>query len=68
MMAVAVGAASVYTGLVASYHLDLAGGAAMATIAVASSFETLAATRTFAAFRRRDPSLLDQLGPTAETV
>ena len=62
LTAVVVGVLSVYTGLVASYHLDLAAGAAMATVAVASFFLTLAVTQVRAAWlRRRDRALLDPL-------
>ena len=61
---VAVGTISVYTGLVASYHLDLAAGAAMAGIAVAAFFVTLFVTQTRAAVqRRRGASIVGTVPP-----
>lgn len=55
MMAVSVGVGmlSVYVGLVASYHLDLAAGAAMAGTAVTIFFAVLTVTETTAAWQRR---------------
>lgn len=55
MMAVSVvvGVGSVYVGLLASYHLDLAAGAAMSGVAVAAFFVVLAGSEVRAALRRR---------------
>ena len=52
-VAVAIGMASVYVGLLASYHLDLAAGAAMASTATGVFFLLLAATETTTALARR---------------
>jgi ABC-type Mn2+/Zn2+ transport system permease subunit len=51
--AVVIGVLSVYVGLVVSYHLDLAAGAAMAGVAVATFFVVLAVTELRDATRRR---------------
>lgn len=55
MMAVSVGVgvASVFVGLLLSYHFDLAAGAAMAGTAVAAFFVVLLATETAASLRDR---------------
>ena len=53
--AVGVGVASVYVGLLLSYHLDLAAGAAMAATAVASFFAVLAVTEGLRIIRRGRP-------------
>lgn len=53
---VLIGIVSVYLGLLASYHLDLAAGAAMAGLAVATFFVVLAATQTRVAWQRRGGS------------
>jgi ABC-type Mn2+/Zn2+ transport system permease subunit len=55
MMAVSVGigVVSVYVGLLASYHLDLAAGAAMSGVAVAGFFVVLAGSEARATLRRR---------------
>lgn len=50
---VVVGVASVYIGLLLSYHLDLAAGAAMSGVAVAAFFGVLAGSQVRAAWRRR---------------
>ncbi len=50
---VAVGVVSVYVGLLLSYHLDLAAGAAMAGVAVAAFFAVLAVSQARAGWRRR---------------
>ncbi|CAN5899059.1 zinc ABC transporter permease AztB [soil metagenome] len=50
---VVVGIVSVYVGLLLSYHLDLAAGAAMAGVAVAAFFGVLTVIQTLAAWRRR---------------
>lgn len=50
-VAVVIGMASVYVGLLLSYHLDLAAGAAMATTATAAFFVLLAVTQASAALR-----------------
>lgn len=56
-VAVAVGIVSVYIGLLLSYHLDLAAGAAMAGFAVAVFFVVLAVTELAVAWRpRRTPA------------
>ena len=56
-VAVVVGCLSVYGGLLASYHLDLAAGAAMAALAVGSFFVVLPVRGAVAwAARRRDAS------------
>lgn len=56
-VAVAVGIVSVYIGLLLSYHLDLAAGAAMSGFAVAVFFVVLAVTELAAAWRpRRTPA------------
>jgi ABC-type Mn2+/Zn2+ transport system permease subunit len=52
-VAVAIGSASVYVGLLVSYHADLAGGAAVVLTAVAVFFVTLAAQGAYRAARRR---------------
>jgi ABC-type Mn2+/Zn2+ transport system permease subunit len=55
MMAVAAasGIASVYAGLLVSYHLDLAAGASVVLVAVCGFFCTLAATACRDRWRRR---------------
>jgi ABC-type Mn2+/Zn2+ transport system permease subunit len=55
MMAVSVGVGivSVYAGLVLSYHLDLAAGAAMAGFAVAVFFAVMTVTEMVGVWRRR---------------
>lgn len=55
MMAVSVGVGmlSVYVGLLCSYHLDLAAGAAMAGFAVAAFFVVLTVTEAARAWRSR---------------
>lgn len=55
MMAVSVGVGviSVYAGLLGSYHLDLAAGAAMAGFAVATFFAVLTVTEVARAWQRR---------------
>lgn len=50
---VVVAVGSVYVGLLLSYHLDLAAGAAMAGVAVAAFFGVLAVSQGRAAWRRR---------------
>jgi ABC-type Mn2+/Zn2+ transport system permease subunit len=50
--AVGVGMASVYVGLLLSYHFDLAAGAAMASTAVAAFFVVLAASQLTVPLRR----------------
>lgn len=50
---VVVGIVSVYVGLLLSYHLDLAAGAAMAGVAVAAFFGVLTVIQTRTAWRRR---------------
>jgi ABC-type Mn2+/Zn2+ transport system permease subunit len=50
---VAAGALAVYVGLLLSYHLDLAAGAAIATTAVAQFFLTLGAIQALAGYRSR---------------
>ncbi len=52
---VAVGVVSVYVGLLLSYHLDLAAGAAMAGVAVIAFFTVLTVSQTRAVWRRRGP-------------
>lgn len=52
-VSVAIGIVSVYVGLLVSYHLDLAAGAAMAGIAVAGFFLVLTVTQARAAWQRR---------------
>ena len=51
-VSVGVGILSVYLGLLASYHLDLAAGAAMAGVAVAMFFAVMAVTELREAARR----------------
>lgn len=69
MTAVGVGVLSVYVGLVASYHLDLAAGAAMAAVAVAAFFATLATTQIYGAWQRhRQPSSTDALTSAASNA
>jgi ABC-type Mn2+/Zn2+ transport system permease subunit len=53
-VAVAIGAGSVYVGLLVSYHADLAGGAAIVLSAVTVFFVTLAAQTAHRAIRGRD--------------
>ena len=50
--AVVIGCASVYVGLLLSYHLDLAAGASMSGVAVASFFVVLAGRTALDAARR----------------
>ena len=50
---VGIGVVSVYVGLLASYHLDLAAGAAMSGVAVAGFFVVLAGSEARATLRRR---------------
>ncbi len=52
-VSVGVGILSVYVGLLGSYHLDLAAGAAMAGVAVAMFFGVMAFTELRAVARRR---------------
>jgi ABC-type Mn2+/Zn2+ transport system permease subunit len=56
---VGVGVVSVYVGLLLSYHLDLAAGAAMAGVAVAVFFGVLTVSQTRAAWRRRRGGALE---------
>jgi ABC-type Mn2+/Zn2+ transport system permease subunit len=56
---VGVGVGSVYVGLLLSYHLDLAAGAAMAGVAVAVFFGVLTVSQTRAAWRRRRGGALE---------
>jgi ABC-type Mn2+/Zn2+ transport system permease subunit len=49
----------VYVGLLLSYHLDLAAGAAMAGVAVAVFFGVLTVSQTRAAWRRRRGGALE---------
>jgi ABC-type Mn2+/Zn2+ transport system permease subunit len=53
VVSVGVGILSVYLGLLGSYHLDLAAGAAMAGVAVALFFGVLAVTELRAVTRRQ---------------
>ncbi|MDN5570086.1 MAG: metal ABC transporter permease [Propionibacteriaceae bacterium] len=53
---VLIGAASVWVGLVLSYHLGTAGAATIALVAVAIFFGLLAATRGIAHLRRPGPA------------
>lgn len=66
---VGVGIVSVYVGLLASYHLDLAAGAAMAGAAVTSFFAVLTVVRVQDALttrrdRRRDDAALRLSAPS----
>lgn len=66
---VGVGIVSVYVGLLASYHLDLAAGAAMAGAAVTSFFAVLTVVRVQDAWttrrdRRRDDAALRLSAPS----
>ena len=63
--AVGVGAASVYVGLLASYHWDLAAGAAMACTAVTSFFVVLTVREVALRLRGRTPDPAPTPGPGA---
>lgn len=64
-VSVVIGIVSVYVGLLISYHLDLAAGAAMAAMAVATFFVVLTVTQVHLAWQRRGASRADDALPHA---
>lgn len=64
-VSVAIGIISVYVGLLISYHLDLAAGAAMAAMTVATFFVVLTVTQARLAWQRRGASRADGALPHA---